>query len=321
VTGAVLAAVFYSAVALSASCTGGGETGKEKEAEAPKPVAEAYRGYADKAPEPAPERPPSVRIIPVSPGVESDLHAAVSGNGRSFAFTWLKDGEEVEGEKGSTLRKGGYRKGDEVTVVVAVNGLSARSSVVIADTAPSVAKVSLAPQFIYRGVDITAEVEATDPDGDEVGYEYQWIINGEESPLQTGKALKGDRFGRGDTVTVRVVPISGAGASALKGEPYTPFPVTIPNGPPAFTTTPPLEFNARVYSYRAEAVDPDGDPVSYALSAAPDGMEIDAAGAISWAVKKDQGGANEVEITADDGRGGKAFQRYTVTVGFAAAKP
>nr|MDJ0837364.1 PKD domain-containing protein [Acidobacteriota bacterium] len=97
---------------------------------------------------------------------------------------------------------------------------------------------------------------------------------------------------------------------------YAVPPVTLcPNLPPVFTSEPvtSVEIGAE-YAYPANAVDPDGDTVSYSLLEAPDGMTVDTAtGAISWSPGLNEGD-HAVEILAVDGRGGAAIQVYTLTV-------
>lgn len=89
-----------------------------------------------------------------------------------------------------------------------------------------------------------------------------------------------------------------------------------PNGPPLFVTSPPLEAVAgEPYTYAAHAIDPDYDPLTYALTDAPQGMTLDAAtGAVAWTPTPAQAGVNAVTLAARDGRGGEATQAFAVTV-------
>ena len=46
--------------------------------------------------------------------------------------------------------------------------------------------------------------------------------------------------------------------------------------------------NGGVYSYQVEAADPEGDPISFSLADAPEGMTIDPeSGLLSWAYGQD----------------------------------
>ncbi|QDV24439.1 putative Ig domain-containing protein [Aureliella helgolandensis] len=70
-----------------------------------------------------------------------------------------------------------------------------------------------------------------------------------------------------------------------------------------------------VYRYDADAVDPDGDPLTYAIVDGPGGLIINGeTGALLWAASPDQVGEHSVTISADDGRGGVATQTYKIDV-------
>ncbi|WP_367427441.1 Ig domain-containing protein [Snodgrassella alvi] len=67
------------------------------------------------------------------------------------------------------------------------------------------------------------------------------------------------------------------------------------------------------YHYQAEALDADGDDLTYSLLAGPVGMTIDSqTGLITW--KPDTIGFYEVNIQVIDGNGGKATQSYNIEV-------
>ncbi len=88
----------------------------------------------------------------------------------------------------------------------------------------------------------------------------------------------------------------------------------IPNAPPRIVSTPP-EFRGGVYTYQVVAEDVDGDPLAYALAAAPPGMTINAGtGLITWNIDEKNAGSYPVEVIAQDPGGLKASQKYTLTV-------
>ena len=93
------------------------------------------------------------------------------------------------------------------------------------------------------------------------------------------------------------------------------------NAPPLFTTTPPVQAPVGgYYQYPAQALDPDGDELSYALGASPDGMDVDAAtGLVEW--NDTRPGQHSVILTADDGNGGVASQSWVLYVGEPADVP
>ncbi len=69
-----------------------------------------------------------------------------------------------------------------------------------------------------------------------------------------------------------------------------------------------------VYTYDVEATDPNGDTLTYSLTASPTGMTINSTtGAISWTPTEDQIGENEVVVEVSDGSK-SATQSFTITV-------
>ena len=69
-----------------------------------------------------------------------------------------------------------------------------------------------------------------------------------------------------------------------------------------------------VYSYDVNATDPDGDTLTYTLSVAPSGMNIDyATGIVSWSPSSLQLGDNEVVVRVSDGTS-SVTQSFIITV-------
>jgi hypothetical protein len=95
----------------------------------------------------------------------------------------------------------------------------------------------------------------------------------------------------------------------------TCLPPAPPNpGPIVVTSTPAtVAFLGSSYGYAANARDPDGDPISYALLAGPSGMTLTAStGATRWTPAAL--GSSTVAIGAADLDGFCAIQRFTLTV-------
>ena len=71
----------------------------------------------------------------------------------------------------------------------------------------------------------------------------------------------------------------------------------------------------QLYRYDALAIDPDDDPVTYSILEGPGGMILNAAtGEIRWAPMGDQIGVQRVVLEANDGRGGRATQEFSISV-------
>src|SRR5205823_320159 len=67
--------------------------------------------------------------------------------------------------------------------------------------------------------------------------------------------------------------------------------------------------------YQAQASDADHDLVTYSLASAPQGMTINAStGQIAWTPSAAVVGRQAILIQADDGHGGRALQRFDLTV-------
>ncbi len=88
------------------------------------------------------------------------------------------------------------------------------------------------------------------------------------------------------------------------------------NHAPQITTSPLLNATAGAnYSYDVDASDVDGDTLTYGLTVYPTGMTINAqSGRISWTPAADQTGAQSVNVSVTDAKGGSDSQSYTVMV-------
>jgi RHS repeat-associated protein len=88
------------------------------------------------------------------------------------------------------------------------------------------------------------------------------------------------------------------------------------NRAPVITSQPLTQARADVpLRDRVLASDPDGDPLSYSLLAAPTGMTIDAAGQIQW--PRPLAGRHDIAVRVSDGKA-DAQQRYSLQVSAAA---
>ena len=94
--------------------------------------------------------------------------------------------------------------------------------------------------------------------------------------------------------------------------------IRTPNSAPLMTSTPTTSAaDGVVYSYAAQAVDPDaGDILTFSLPTAPAGMSIDPqSGLVQWAPTLAQQGLHSVIVKVADVRGLFAVQGYQITVG------
>lgn len=259
------------------------------------------------------EEPLEVVIDPQLPTVERDLTAV--SNDMSVTYAWSVNGQALDGEFGRVLPRSMFRRSDRVMVEVALETQRARAETTIQNSVPRTTEVSLDRPLdtLHQGLDLTAIPKGVDPDGDEIQWEYQWIRNGEVLPGESTAVLRGDRYQRGDRVTVMVTPRDGEGS----GEPYTPGAALIQNGPPEFVSRPPAHTGGPEYVYQIQSVDPEGDSIQHRLVKAPTGMTLDAGtGTIRWPLVGTTAGRHQIEIELDDGLGGRAVQPFELDIAF-----
>lgn len=250
-------------------------------------------------------------ILPAAPTAQDSLRAVFQCDSGRVVCRWEKDGELLVGEERADLAASHLQKGSVITVIVENNGVSYRESTTIGNIPPVVRQVGFKNPAIHRGVEIELIASGEDADGDEITFSYTWFLNGRQIDVIDGAKLPGDQFSRGDRISFIVVPFDGA----EEGAPYEGSAITIPNAPPAFVSKPPLQFLAETYSYQAQAVDPDGDEVTYTLENPPPGMKIDRrTGKITWPLATLPAGAYRINIVADDAQGQKSYQEYSLTM-------
>lgn len=288
----LLIALFVLLAALCA-CSKGGEKTEAKRA--------PHQGvqYAGKL---------QVRILPDVPTAAEDLQAVFRGEG-NVTYRWEKNGAVLADERGARLSRKLFSRGDRITLIATAGGEEGMASLTIENAPPQITSVSVTPENICRGVDITAVPAGIDADGDPIRYRYRWFINGEELPDDTA-VLKGDKFKSGDRVSLKITPSDDYG----DGPEYATQAFVIPDALPYFVSTPPATFKDTTYVYDAQAKDPQGGSISYALVSAPPGMTIDGAtGRIEWQVAG-QSGSYAIEIEARNSKGQAARQKYNLAV-------
>lgn len=228
----------------------------------------------------------------------SSQSASQSGNSTNDANA------EGQGENDSTL--------ESYSSVEDAAGLSEEeASAVGGNRPPRVLSVAFENPYVHRGVDIQVVPEVVDADYDEVLLQYRWFINDEELIDLDSPTLAGDQFYKGDKIALWVIPSDLDGEGAI----FYGTAFEIPNAPPAFVTSPPLDFRATNYAYVAQATDPDDDPLTYFLEEAPEGLLIDnETGQMAWTIGADSVGSHQVKIVAQDIEGARAVQEYTLTL-------
>ena len=178
---------------------------------------------------------------------------------------------------------------------------------------PTTTTVSALLPFEYR-------VEAQDPDGDALVYSLDAFSSGMTIDPVTGvfswtptNAQLGD-----NTVTIVVRDGIPGGAKNVMEARQT-FALTVVAGTaniaPVINSTPRSSVRlGGTYLYVLKALDANADPLTVALTEAPDGMTIDADGIVFWTPASNQTALNDVTIEVSDGRGGTATQAFVINV-------
>ncbi len=304
-------------VALLASCGGeapkgdGGRQSRVPDEEMPEnrppEIIEAYLAPDE------PSRDDTIRLIL---GVRDP-----DRDGLDIQITWRRNGLVYLSGPDQSIPSGRFSSGDEIEAVVLVSDgefedLVETYPVTIRNLPPRVTFVRLKPQPVRATDNLLADVEADDPEGDEVTFEYRWIVNGEELKDATGPVLEAGTLHRGDEVQVQVGPIDDgehAGHTVLSA------PVRVENSSPEIQSRPPFELESTdTYVYNIVASDPDGDgPLRFELGEGPPGMRVDIVnGKLTWRIPPDAVGTHDVEILVRDGYGGEAKQRYQLKIQF-----
>ncbi len=241
----------------------------------------------------------------------------VDGDPEGWDYAWEVNGAVVEHT--ASIDGSLYSRDDVVgCVATPVDGeLSgapiASDPVVVLDTAPTLASVSLSSTSPTENDTVTAVLgSASDIDGDTLSYTYAWFVDG--VAVSTAPGLTGDLFARGDSIYVVVTPDDGT----LSGAPVTSGTATSVNSAPTSTTvsiTPAAAYTDDTLSAVASATDADGDPVSFDYAWFVDGAWVSSADHLAGATDFDRGQGVYVVATPTDGEAtGPSATSATVTI-------
>jgi hypothetical protein len=249
----------------------------------------------------------SLEVIPAT----ADRNATLTAIPRGFKpsgsdIEWLvNDGLSA---KGQTFGTKDVHRGDLVKAKAVVNGTEVLSNVIqIKDTPPELTKVKLMPEVFRPGDEMYVDAAAGDDDGDSTTILYEWTKNGQ--PAGAEKVIEG-QVKRGDKITVKVTPFDGE----EQGRAIT-VATEVRNMPPTIEGHNKFDFDGKVWTYQVTASDADGDPLSYSLSVAPQGMTIAPdTGLVTWAVPDDFRGKTTFTTVVKDGQGGEASYTAKVSI-------
>ena len=162
--------------------------------------------------------------------------------------------------------------GDTITCTATATDLTGASSsdtdsYQISNSAPIISQITLSPSFVQTNDTITATPIASDAENDAISFNYDWFLNSQVSPAQTGSSNTLDGtlyFAKGDSVFVRVTPSDSYGS----GTPVDSSPLiienTAPNAPAIEINPPsPASTDDLICSVAQLSSDDDGDVSSY----------------------------------------------------------
>ena len=176
-----------------------------------------------------------------------------------------------------------------------------------ANAPPEIRSVKFVPEIFRPGDSLGIEVSGSDPDGDEVTFEYAWEKNG--APAGRGSRIEGS-LKRKDEFAVTITPFDGE----VQGKPLT-LRREIRNVPPSIEGVKDARLEGDLYSCAILATDGDGDPLAYSLKDAPPGMSMEATtGTIRWKIPPEVRGQVPVTVAVSDGNGGEASYAMVVTI-------
>ncbi len=245
------------------------------------------------------------------------------GDRVQLGYHWERNGRAVY-EAGAELPAGATRKGDVLKLTVTASdgeaaGEARHAEARVGNQAPLLRSVKIQPERdVKAGMNLSAVVDAEDPDGDRLRIEYVWRVNGRVA-ARGEPNLPTTEFKRGDEIQLAVVAHDDTDESRK----LESAPVRLSNASPEIRSKPEAMDEDGVFRYAIQAEDHDGDrPLHYELVEGPRGMRLDpVTGEITWQPGSGQSGRHPVEVAVGDRHGGVATQRFELIVDAPPASP
>jgi hypothetical protein len=227
---------------------------------------------------------PPVGTVTLSPDMPTRADAIVAtasftdadADDVALTYEWFVNNNAVPSISGPEFPPANARRNDKVKVVVRGSdgddeGAEATAEVTLRNAPPTVS-VELSPADPDTRTTLVALASGTDPDGDELTFEYSWEIDGVAiSP--TTPELAPQLHSRGNVVRVRAVARDGRTISAPDWDEVTilnsaPTMPAVAIDPPAPSVT-----RALVCALTTPSTDADRDPLTYFFAWRRDGAE------------------------------------------------
>ncbi|MEM2869137.1 MAG: tandem-95 repeat protein [Thermoplasmata archaeon] len=270
-------------------------------------------------------QPPEIISIPPSAGVQGRdytyLMRAIDPDGDTLTFLKLEgpDGMIVDSSSGLVSWKPGVTDANRTFRVVlgVTDGIASPASQSYFLTVQNINDPpyfkSLPVLIALQGRPYFYQAEAEDPD-----HDAQLVFSIVAGPR--GMSIEAFTGLVSWTPTNEQVGLNRIVLAVSDGEftAYQSFEVNVTNAndPPQIHSLPPtIAQQGVLYEYQIRAYDPDGDELSYFLSAAPANMTIDQKkGLVAWTPRADQVGTVLVGLEVSDGLGGRASQSFHIRV-------
>jgi len=260
-----------------------------------------------------------VTIQPTNPSIQSEINLRIlssdqDGDPITYKVIWFVNGREI-GE-GMSFKYEAIKKGDRISAEVTPYdgkewGSAFRTGeVVIGGLPPRILSLSIMPESLFvttQRVSVHAMVE--DPDRDTLTIVCHWLVNDIViSDTGTTLELQSFKLKKNDIITGTAFAYD----KEFRSEPF-PFELHIANSSPIFKTQiDSVRCPKDSVNYPLPIMDPDGDPLTFKMLKAPEGIDIDTKEGVVYGYCKDTT-AFEVLVRATDTDGAYLEARFTLT--------
>jgi hypothetical protein len=145
---------------------------------------------------------------------------------------------------------------------------------------PVINSVTLTPSPVYPSTDLTATVDASDPEGDTLQLSYSWKLNDVTIAGETSATLSSGYYDVGDTITLTIHVSDGRTSAQDSAN------IIISALPYKIVATPPTNADyGATYSFQIDVLDENNNPLAgatFELLYGPYGFTIDQNGLVSW---------------------------------------
>ncbi len=259
----------------------------------------------------------SIEINPSKATRSSTLDLTVKGfKFEDVKIEWLVNSVQVAPqETPKQFKTAGTNKGDAVQAKAIIDDKEILSNtVIIVNAPPELNRVKIMPEVFKPEDKLYIDAAANDVDGDDVSIVYEWTLNGKSAG--NTKEITSE-VKRGDKISVKVTPYDGEtyGSSITLNR-------EIRNLPPMLAKENKPVFDGNTYTCQINAVDPDGDDLTYMLKEGPQGLTIGPeSGTITWDVPPGFTGNQNFKVLISDNQGGELLAPFILKINSVTRNP